>query len=246
MSVNDLKNLILSILPDNVIRLISPLRARTAFDEVIDFFFGITGDKDDLNTSNKDTLVDAINESNKVRFFSGNQDEEPLVANPSQSIIYVNFLTGEVWTWTGIEFVKASVTIDLSSLMTVNSTNNVTLGWELTNGTHTLTFEDLVNATEIVVPTKVSELDNDSGYITNVETEDTNDIEFTGDGTTANPLEAEIKNKIPYKAIDTSTTPPDLAQLTAHGTDRVDFPNLDRIYYLNGAKWTYVETNDIV
>lgn len=71
------------------------------------------------------------------------------------------------------------------------------------------------------------------------------DIEFTGDGTPTNPLSAIVGNKIPYKAIDTSTTPPDLAQLTAHGTDRVDFPNLDRIYFLNGAKWTYVETIDV-
>src|SRR5690625_621010 len=84
------------------------------------------------------------------------------------------------------------------------------------------------------------------GLTFNLHTEDS-EIAFKGDGTLANPLSAEIAigHKIPYKAIDTSTTPPDLAQLTAHGTDRVDFPNLNRIYYLNGAKWTYVETNDI-
>lgn len=94
-------------------------------------------------------------------------------------------------------------------------------------------------------PVNVSEFTNDSGFITEVKTDDTADIELKGDGTIANPLEAGIKNKIPYKTIDTSVTEPDLAQLNAHGTDRVDFPNLDRIYFLNGAKWTYVETNDI-
>lgn len=84
------------------------------------------------------------------------------------------------------------------------------------------------------------------GLTFSLHTEDS-EIKFNGDGTLANPLTAEIasEHKIPYKAIDTSTTPPDLAQLTAHGTDRVDFPNLDRIYFLNGAKWTYVETIDI-
>lgn len=85
------------------------------------------------------------------------------------------------------------------------------------------------------------------GLTFSLHTEDS-EIEFNGDGTLANPLKAEIASghKIPYKAIDTSANEPDLAQLTAHGTDRVDFPNLNRIYYLNGAKWTYVETNDIV
>lgn len=83
------------------------------------------------------------------------------------------------------------------------------------------------------------------GLTFSLHTEDS-EIEFTGDGTLTNPLKAEIASvhKIPYKAIDTSTTPPDLAQLTAHGTDRVDYPNLDRIYFLNGGKWTYVETID--
>lgn len=76
-------------------------------------------------------------------------------------------------------------------------------------------------------------------------TSDDGDIEFTGDGTPANPLHASVANKIPYKTIDTSVTEPDLAQLNAHGTDRVDFPNLNRIYLLNGAKWTYVETIDL-
>lgn len=76
-------------------------------------------------------------------------------------------------------------------------------------------------------------------------TEDDGDIEFTGDGTPTNPLSAIVGNKIPYKTIDTSVTEPDLAQLNAYGTDRVDFPNLDRIYFLNGAKWTYVETIDL-
>lgn len=85
------------------------------------------------------------------------------------------------------------------------------------------------------------------GLTFSLHTEDS-EIKFNGDGTLANPLTAEIASghKVPYKAIDSSTTSPDLAQLTAHGTDRVDFPNLNRIYFLNGAKWTYVETNDIV
>lgn len=77
-------------------------------------------------------------------------------------------------------------------------------------------------------------------------TTENDEIEFTGDGTPANPLQASVANKIPYKAIDTDVTEPDLAQLNAHGTDRVDFPNLNRIYFLNGAKWTYVETIDLV
>lgn len=76
-------------------------------------------------------------------------------------------------------------------------------------------------------------------------TTNNSEIEFTGDGTPANPLQATVGNKTPYKAIDTSVVEPDLAQLTAHGTDRVDFPNLNRIYFLNGAKWTYVETIDL-
>ncbi len=72
-------------------------------------------------------------------------------------------------------------------------------------------------------------------------TEDS-EIAFTGDGTLANPLKASIPNTVEFKSIDSSTTPPDLAQLNAYGTDRVDFPNLDRIYFLNGAKWCYIET----
>lgn len=79
----------------------------------------------------------------------------------------------------------------------------------------------------------------------NLTTSNDGDIEFTGDGTPANPLQATVANKIPYKAIDTSVVEPDLAQLNAHGTDRVDFPNLNRIYLLNGAKWTYIETIDL-
>lgn len=77
-------------------------------------------------------------------------------------------------------------------------------------------------------------------------TEDS-EITFTGDGTTQNPLKASFAEeyKVPYKAISSATTEPNLAELQSYGTDRVDFPNLDRIYFLNGAKWTYVETKDL-
>lgn len=48
-----------------------------------------------------------------------------------------------------------------------------------------------------------------------------------------------------YKSISSAVTAPTLSELNAFGTDRVDYPNLDRIYFKNGAKWTYIETTDM-
>jgi len=68
MSVQDLKDLILGWIPDNVMRLINPERARNAYNSIIDFFWDVTGDKSELETTDKSSLVNAINELNQKGF----------------------------------------------------------------------------------------------------------------------------------------------------------------------------------
>lgn len=62
MNTNYLKTQISQLLPSNFAKLISALRHRQANDLIIDFFFAITGDIDQLNTTDKTNLVNAINE----------------------------------------------------------------------------------------------------------------------------------------------------------------------------------------
>lgn len=62
MSIQDLKDLILRWIPDNDRRLISPERVRNAYYDIIDFFRDIIGDKSELETTDKSSLVNAINE----------------------------------------------------------------------------------------------------------------------------------------------------------------------------------------
>jgi len=62
MNTNYLKTQISQLLPSNFAKLISALRHRQANELIIDFFFAITGDIDQLNTTDKTNLVNAINE----------------------------------------------------------------------------------------------------------------------------------------------------------------------------------------
>lgn len=62
MDTNNLKSQIASLLPDNMSKLIKAAAHRLSNNAIIDFFFGITGDPDQLQTSDKSSLVNAINE----------------------------------------------------------------------------------------------------------------------------------------------------------------------------------------
>ena len=365
MSVQDLKDLILGWIPDNVMRLISPQRARNAYYSIIEFFWDITGDKSDLETTDKSTLVNAINElKQSVDGATGFNISEIILSN-GQSFLFPEMNKGEafviriydepngmVWLggFDGVSVGNDTLVICLSNsvggsfsdvgnqfviinqgadsevifvdelpdeplartgVIYVLNSNNAMYVWDQQLGDYVLVgdvipgtlisstvFEDENN--NVVVPESnklyfdttteiyyrwngseyvlLNQSDNEiiftseeptqgvenklyinlssgtmkvwhnGGWIDltfSLTTSDDGDIEFTGDGTPANPLQATVGNKIPYKAIDTSVEEPDLAQLNAHGTDRVDFPNLNRIYLLNGAKWTYVETIDL-
>lgn len=55
----------------------------------------------------------------------------------------------------------------------------------------------------------------------------------------------ELYDTIPYRSISGSTVPPTIAELNAFGTDRVDFPNLNRVY-LKMTGWKYFEVFDVV
>lgn len=114
------------------------------------------------------------------------------------------------------------------------------------------TLDDLggvPNTRKITINGESKALNNDVEFDIETKTATKNgEIAFQGDGTIESPLEAEIAEKVYYKSIHTLSTEPTLAQLNAYGTDRVDCPNVDRgrIYFLNGATWTYVETIQVV
>lgn len=361
MSIQDLKDLILGWIPDNVMRLISPQRARNAYYSIIEFFWDVTGDKSDLETTDKSTLVNAINELKQTTGFVISE----IILSNGQSFLFPEMNKGEafvirifdepngtVWLggYDGVAVGNDTLVICLSNsvggsfsdvgnqfviinqgadsevifvdelpdenlartgVIYVLNSNNAMYVWDNQLGDYVLigdvipgtlisstVFEDENNNVVIPEPNKLyfdttseiyyrwngseyvllNQSDNEiiftseeptqgvenklyinlssgtmkvwynGGWIDltfSLTTSNDGDIEFTGDGTPANPLSASVANKIPYKTIDTSVTEPNLAQLNAHGTDRVDFPNLDRIYLLNGAKWTYVETIDL-
>src|SRR5690554_8193775 len=91
MSVQDLKDLILGWIPDNVMRLINPERARNAYNSIIDFFWDITGDKSDLETTDKSSLVNAINE---LKYSNGFVITEKILTN-GQSFLFPAMSKGE-------------------------------------------------------------------------------------------------------------------------------------------------------
>lgn len=64
-------------------------------------------------------------------------------------------------------------------------------------------------------------------------------------GVTSDNLPAKA-NTINFKAISTAVTNPTLVDLTSFDTDRVDFPNLNRIYFQNGSKWCFIITTEVV
>lgn len=114
------------------------------------------------------------------------------------------------------------------------------------------TLDDLggvPNSRKITINGESKSLSSDVEFEINTKTEtEDGEIAFQGDGTIGSPLKAEIAEKVYYKSIHTLSTEPTLAQLNAYGTDRVDCPNVDRgrIYFLNGAMWTYVETIQVI
>ncbi len=63
-----------------------------------------------------------------------------------------------------------------------------------------------------------------------------------GEDGNSNPVYAET---VQFKKVDTSVDEPTFLQLIAHGTDRVDYPNLNRIYFNYGTKWGYISITEI-
>lgn len=159
-------------------------------------------------------------------------DENNNVVIPESNKLYLDTGTEIYYRWNGSEYVL------------LNQTDN-----ELVFYTEELAAQGEEGKLYISTLTGEMKIWNDNAWIEltfKLYTQNS-EIEFHGDGTAQNPLKGSIPegHKIPYKAISSATTEPNLAELQSYGTDRVDFPNLDRIYFLNGAKWTYVETIDL-
>lgn len=51
---------------------------------------------------------------------------------------------------------------------------------------------------------------------------------------------------VEVKKVDTSNTEPTILQLIEKGVDRVDYPNLGRIYFNYGTKWGYITLTEVM
>ena len=134
-----------------------------------------------------------------------------------------------------------STTTQMTAAITTATAGMATQNWVGNQGF--LKVADVNNKVDKITPQKQSyALANVNGTLSAVIPQLSSLSKVLGLTAEGNPATAETTE---FKSVDTSLDEPGILQLIEKGTDRVDFPNLNRIYFNCGNKWGFIQLVEV-